>query len=123
MRTNAKNSAIPLPAPAPATWTFLTNHTHVLLCLAKNPQMRIRDVADAVGITERAVQKIIRELEAADILVRERTGRRNTYHINRVRPLRHPVEAHCCVGQLIDFVVKPRKPAVKARRRIPGSDR
>lgn len=125
MRANSKISAPPQPAPTPGNWTFLTNHTHVLLCLAGNPQMRVRDVADAVGITERAVQKIIRELEAAEVLVRERLGRRNTYQINRERPLRHPVEAHCRVGQLIDFVVEPRKGDATAPRRLgaPGPRR
>lgn len=122
MRANSKISAQPQPTTIPATWTFLTNHTHVLMCLAGNPQMRVRDVADAVGITERAVQKIIRELEAAEVLVRERVGRRNTYQINRERPLRHPVEAHCRVGQLIDFVVEPGRPDAKARRRVPGGN-
>lgn len=94
------------------TWTFLTNHAHVLICLADNPQLRLREVAAAVGITERAVHKIVAELEASGILVRERQGRCNFYQINPVCPLRHPVEAHCTVQGLFKFVLdsKPPKP-------------
>jgi len=83
-------------------WTFFTNHAHVLLGLAQNPDMRLRDVAAAVGITERGVQKIISELEAGSVLVRERQGRRNGY---RIHPLRHPFEAHCTVQGVIRFIV------------------
>lgn len=86
-------------------WTFFTNHAHVLLCLAANPEMRLRDVVTAVGITERAVQKIIAELEAGGVLERERRGRRNVYRIIGNLPLRHPVEAHCTVAGLIHFVL------------------
>jgi DNA-binding MarR family transcriptional regulator len=86
-------------------WTFFTNHAHVLLCLAADPEMRLRDVVTAVGITERAVQKIIAELEAGGVLERERRGRRNVYRIIGNLPLRHPVEAHCTVEGLIRFVL------------------
>lgn len=88
-----------------AEWTFLTNHSHVLICLARKSQARLRDVATAVGITERAVQKIVLELETAGVIRRYREGRRNRYHIVTDAPLRHPVEAHCTVGQLLDFVL------------------
>lgn len=87
-----------------ASWTFLTNHSHVLICLWKQPDMRLRDVALVVGITERAVQKIVQELEAGGILVRERVGRRNHYRIELDRPLRHPVEAHQTVRNLLQMV-------------------
>lgn len=90
--------------PPPAGWTFLSNHAHVLLLLADDPELRLRDIADRVGITERAVQKIIAELEAGAVLTRTRDGRRNRYTIHADRPLRHPVEAHRTVGDLIRMV-------------------
>lgn len=91
--------------PEPSGWTFFTNHAHVLLCLAGDPEMRLRDVGAQVGITERAVQKIISELEAGGVLERERHGRRNVYRILGNLPLRHPVESHCTVEGLIRFVL------------------
>lgn len=90
-------------ASAPA-WTFLTNHAHVLICLAQDPAMRLRDVAGRVGVTERAVQKIVADLEAASILERTREGRRNRYAINPKVRLRHPVEAHRNVADLLAMV-------------------
>jgi DNA-binding MarR family transcriptional regulator len=86
-------------------FTFLTNHSHVLICLQKDPMIRMREVALRVGITERAVQRIIRELEAAGIVERYRDGRRNRYQINAHHPLRHPVECHRSVEELLTFVV------------------
>lgn len=94
-----------LPKPEPASWTFLTNHAHVLICLYEDPEMRLRDVAVAVGITERAVQKIVAELEDGGLLERERQGRRNVYRIHAKLPLRHPVESHCTVQGLLRFVL------------------
>ncbi|KRA51353.1 ArsR family transcriptional regulator [Pseudoxanthomonas sp. Root65] len=88
-----------------STWTFFSNHSHVLFCLAAEPQQTLREVAAKVGITERAVQRIVAELEAAGVLERHRDGRQNTYRINRRVPLRHPLEAHCRIGDLIDVVV------------------
>ena len=85
-------------------WTFLSNHSHVLLLLAAEPDLRLRDLAERVDITERAVQKIVRDLEDAGVLTRHRDGRRNRYHIHHDQPLRHPVEAHCTVADLIDMV-------------------
>ena len=85
-------------------WTLLSNHGHVLVCLANDPHMRLRDVAEQVGITERAVQRIILDLEQAGMLVREREGRRNHYRINAQQPLRHPLEQHHTVGELIEAV-------------------
>lgn len=89
-----------------AEWTFLTNHSHVLLCLATNPDKPLREVAAAVGITERSVQRIVRELEEAGYLERERAGRRNRYRLREDVPLRHPIEGHCTVGDLIEMVRK-----------------
>ncbi|MCS6776209.1 MAG: winged helix-turn-helix domain-containing protein [Chloroherpetonaceae bacterium] len=85
-------------------WTFLSNHAHVVICLAQNPEVRVRDVALRVGITERAVQRIIADLEEAGIITRVRDGRRNHYLIHGHRPLRHPVESHRTVGDLIRMV-------------------
>jgi DNA-binding MarR family transcriptional regulator len=85
-------------------WTLLSNHGHVLVCLANDPHMRLRDVAERVGITERAVQRIILDLEQADMLSREREGRRNHYRINARQPLRHPLEQHHTVGELVEAV-------------------
>jgi DNA-binding Lrp family transcriptional regulator len=93
-----------LPPPAPRQWTFLSNHAHVLVCLARNPDTRLRDVAGHVGITERAVQKIVGDLEAAGILSRHRVGRRNRYRLHLDRPLRHPLEAHRSVRSLLELV-------------------
>jgi predicted ArsR family transcriptional regulator len=101
--------------PTAENWTFLTNHAHVLICLARDPDARLRDVAASVGITERAVQKIVADLEAAEVLTRERTGRRNHYEINTSAALRHPVESHRSVGQLLDMVLVGADHAVEAK--------
>ncbi len=85
----------------PNGWTFLSNHSHVLFCLAADPDARLRDVAELVGITERAVQGIVADLEHAGILVRTRDGRRNHYVIFKDKHLRHPVEAASTVGDLL----------------------
>jgi DNA-binding MarR family transcriptional regulator len=88
-----------------APWTFLTNHAHVLLCIAKDPTVRMRDVAARVGITERAVQRIVSELEEAGYLHRERNGRQNRYTVRSNLPLRHPIESGCQVSALIKIVL------------------
>ncbi|MBV8639330.1 MAG: winged helix-turn-helix transcriptional regulator [Candidatus Eremiobacteraeota bacterium] len=85
----------------PRQWTFLSNHAHVVIALAKKPDSRIRDLAEEVGITERAVAQILTDLEEAGVLTREREGRRNVYSINAKAPLRHPVEAHRTVGDIL----------------------
>jgi len=86
-------------------WNFFTNHAHVLICLARNGQQPLREVALAVGITERAVQRIVAELEGAGYLERERIGRQNSYVIHPEGRLRHPLEAHRTIGNLLDLVV------------------
>lgn len=83
------------------SWTFLTNHAHVLLCISRDPSTRLRDVAAAVGITERAAQRIVGELEEAGYLERRREGRRNVYELREDRPLRHPLEEEHAVGELL----------------------
>ena len=85
-------------------WTFMSNHAHVLICLVRNPDMVLREVALLVGITERAVQKIVADLEEAGVLTRHREGRRNHYRINRRVRLRHPLEDHAKIGDLLDVV-------------------
>ena len=91
-----------------ASWTFLTNHSHVLLCLVQDPEARMRDVAERVGITERAVQRIVSELEAAGYLERIREGRRNRYEVHEDLPLRHPVEGHRDLSALIKLRLGPK---------------
>jgi DNA-binding IscR family transcriptional regulator len=86
-------------------WTFLSNHTHVLVALASVPGATLREVAARVGITERAVQRIVAELEGAGALVREREGRRNHYRIQHDLRLRHPLEAHRTIGELLKLVL------------------
>jgi DNA-binding transcriptional ArsR family regulator len=90
-----------------ADWTFLTNHAHVMVCLRRDPGARIRDVAQAVGITERAAQRIVTELEDAGYLTRVREGRRNRYTLHERRPLRHPLEGTSSIADLLDAVAEP----------------
>lgn len=92
-------------APVLPTWTFLSNHAHVLLLIAREPEILLRDVAVRVGITERAVQRIVADLEEGRYLERERNGRRNRYRVHRERPLRHPVEAHRDIGTLLSLIL------------------
>lgn len=102
----------PLKTSAPEPqWTFLTNHCHVLICLHRDPTQRLRDVAAQVGITERAVQRIVQELEDAGVLTRRKEGRRNIYRITTRRPLRHPLEAHHTVGDLLALINDAPTPA------------
>ena len=87
-----------------SSWTFLTNHTHVLFCLSKDPGMRMRDIAHEVGITERAVQRIVAELRESGYLDGERDGRRVEYTILRDKHLRHPLESACRIGEVLDVL-------------------
>ena len=85
-------------------WTFLSNHAHVLVALGRDPRARIRDIAEAVGITERAVLMVLADLEAEGIIERIREGRRNRYVLNLDVALRHPLESHRTVAQLLRMV-------------------
>lgn len=85
-------------------WTFLTNHAHVLLCIYRTPEIRLRDVAEAVGITERMVQKIVAELVEAGYLQVQKVGRRNQYTVHAKYRLRHPLEAHHTIGELLELL-------------------
>lgn len=84
------------------TWTFLTNHAHTLLCIARDPSIRIRDIAQQVDITERAAQRIVAELEEAGYLSHQRIGRRNRYELHPEIHLRHPLEGHLEVRALLE---------------------
>lgn len=87
-------------------WTFLTNHAHVLILLYSEPDLVLREVAAKVGITERAVQRIVQELEQGGVLKRERVGRRNSYRISGNEHLRHPVESHRTIDDLLSWVAE-----------------
>lgn len=92
----------PTPEGTPARrWTFLSNHAHVLVGLTANPEARVRDLALSIGITERGVQRILGELEEEGLLSRSRDGRRNVYTLHLDQPLRHPLEAHRTVAELV----------------------
>ncbi len=97
-------------------WTFLTNHGHVMLYLARDPQARLRDIAQAVGITERAAQGIVNDLVAAGYVGRTRTGRRNEYTLDLRLQLRHPLECEHAVGELLDVLAPTRRPQGSAPR-------
>lgn len=96
-----------------SNWTLFSNHGHVLVCLARNSESRLRDVATDVGITERAVQKIVRDLQDIGMISVTKHGRRNHYRIHLKQTLRHDLEAHCTLGELINFVNRS-KPATDA---------
>ena len=120
-RRSAAGSATNGPEPdAPhAPWNFLTNHSHVLIVLQSEPDLVLREVAVRVGITERAVQRIVQELEGEGYLKRERVGRRNHYQILSGKHLRHPVESHCTIDQILALVTKANtsKRSLKTRTR------
>lgn len=82
-------------------WTFLTNHAHTLLCIATDPAIRISEIAERVGIGERAAQSIVNDLVEAGYVAKERVGRRNHYQVNPDLRLRHPLEADHRIGELL----------------------
>jgi len=88
-------------------WRFVTNHAHVLECVATNPTARLRDVAATVGITERTAAQIVSDLEQAGYLTKTRVGRNNRYEVHDGLPLRHPQHRHHTVGELIRFLEAP----------------
>jgi DNA-binding Lrp family transcriptional regulator len=104
------------------TWAFLTNHAHVLVCIARDPQSRARDIAEQIGITERAAQRILADLIADGYVKRTKVGRRNHYTIDLGGHLRHPMFRDLSVGPLLkvlnrDGQPKPR-PRPRPRRRL-----
>lgn len=86
-------------------WDFLTNHAHVLICVANDPGIRLRDIAAAVGITERAAHRILSELVDEGYVVRERQGRRNHYEVKTELPLPHPLARDHEVGDLLELLI------------------
>lgn len=114
-RTGTANPAAPTSqAQHRPAWTFLTNHAHVLLAIAADPAVRMRDVASTVGVTERAVQMIVTDLEDDGYLTRARVGRRNHYTVNEAGRFRHPAESDHRIGELL---------ALFAPRRAAATDR
>jgi predicted ArsR family transcriptional regulator len=103
-----------------STWAFLTNHAHVLLCIARDPQSRARDIAQQVGITERATQRILADLIADGYITRTKIGRRNLYKINPKGHLRHPVFRDLSIGSLIEVLNQDGQPK---RRQTPRPSR
>jgi DNA-binding IclR family transcriptional regulator len=94
----------------PKTWTFLTNHAQVLLCLAEDPDVRLRDVAERVGITERATQRILAELVEAGYVKTTRVGRRNRYTLDREHAMRHSAQLGHEIGALLDTLSTNNRP-------------
>ncbi|MDZ4848057.1 MAG: winged helix-turn-helix transcriptional regulator [Pirellulaceae bacterium] len=107
-RSNEEEKLGPTGSEAAVThrWTFLTNHAHVLIALQGNQHMILREVAVQVGITERAVQRIIQELEEERYIRRQKIGRKNQYEVLSDRPLRHPLECHRSIGDLLRLITK-----------------
>jgi len=98
-----------MEAQKTSKWTFFTNHSHVLFFLFQHPGIPLREVALAIGITERAVQKIIADLEEGGIISRKKRGRINQYTINTQIPLRHPLEAHHSIGDVLKVMTTSEK--------------
>ena len=104
MRQNSDVTAAP-----ETSWTFLTNHAHVLLAIAAEPQIRVRDIASQVGVTERAAHRLVSDLEVAGYLKVSKVGRRNEYSVIPDLPLRHPAERHHRIGELLKVLAHEAK--------------
>ena len=111
MKTSSGNMQQGSQAPPTTGWDFLTNHAHVLTCVAHDPGIRLRDIAAAVGITERAAHRILSELVEEGYVLREREGRRNRYQVELELPLRHPLVQEREVGDLLEVLLGPARPA------------
>jgi hypothetical protein len=96
-----------VPAPESPNWSFLTNHAQVLLCIAHDPGIRLREIGDTVGITERAAHRIVSELASAGYVSRERHGRRNRYTIQSHLPLPDPLASEQKLGDLLAILAGP----------------
>jgi predicted ArsR family transcriptional regulator len=99
-------------------WSFLTNHARVLLCIAQDPGVRLRDIAATVGVTERSAHDIVTDLVASGYVVKQRDGRRNRYRIQEHLPLRDPITQERTVGEMLDLLV-----GVNAQRNGHGPER
>ncbi|WP_302893231.1 MarR family transcriptional regulator [Actinomadura luzonensis] len=108
-------------SPADKPWTFLTNHARVLTEIARDPGTRVRDIAAAIGITERAAQNIVTDLEQAGYITRTRVGRRTRYSIDPTRPFRHPADADHRIEGLLSLFADghPPGPAQQNARPAP----
>jgi hypothetical protein len=114
------------PGERNGSWTLLTGHGHVLVEIARNPRARIRDISPVVGLTERTVQAIVADLDAAGYLTRTRIGRRTRYTVNPDSPFRHPAQEGLQVGPLLDLLTEmadAHAPGPAARRQPVGSSR
>lgn len=100
VKPRGTSAAVADAAPQRA-WTFLSNHAHVLILISREPEMRLRDIAATVGITERAATGIISDLEGSGYLTRVKDGRRNRYTVHRNRRFRHPQEAGHSIDELL----------------------
>jgi DNA-binding IclR family transcriptional regulator len=114
MPDNASDNSKKAQKPAAASWDFLTNHAHVLVCVARDPGIRLRDIATAVGITERAAQRIVSELVGEGYVLRRREGRRNQYQVKANLPLRHPLAEEREVGELLHLLLESDLPGPPA---------
>lgn len=99
-----------MSSPESNRWHFLTNHSQVLLCIEHNPDARLRDIADLVGVTERAAQRIVKDLVDTGYVTRERVGRRNRYVVDPHAPMRHPAQSEFEVGELLRLLSSPHEP-------------
>lgn len=113
MKTNSRISEQATGAAGEAVprWDFLTNHAHVLLCVSQDPGIRLRDIAAAIGITERSAHKVLSELIEEGYVLRERHGRRNRYKVKPELPLRHPLVREREVGELLEVLSRSERPA------------
>jgi len=101
----------------PLGWTFLTNHAQVLVCISGDPGIRLRDIGDRVGITERAVHRIVGQLADAGYITRRRNGRRNQYSVNPDVRLPDPIARERSVGELVEVLTRGR---ATPERRVPA---
>ncbi len=101
MPANKDDNGQPPSQRRAASWSFLSNHAHVLLCISSHGNLRLREVADRIGLTERAVQRIVADLEQAGYLSRSKDGRRNCYQLHQQQPLAHPLESHCTLANIL----------------------
>lgn len=96
--------------PHTTTWSFLTNHARVLVCISQDPGARLREIGDAVGITERATHRIVTDLANAGYITREREGRRNRYTVRSHLPLPDPLPREQKIGDLLTILTEQRAP-------------
>jgi DNA-binding transcriptional ArsR family regulator len=98
-------------------WSFLTNHARVLVCIAHDPGLRLRDIAERVGITERSAYGIVSDLTDAGYVVKEKDGRRNRYQVQAHQPLREPNARETSIGEVLDLLVGTTSTTPSGRRR------